>query len=40
MKELRNQMNRMLQGIEIKVRYLKPNYYELGPKAAKLLARR
>ena len=41
MKEVRNQINIILQQeIEIKARYLKQNYYELGPKDAKLLARR
>ena len=41
MKEVRNQINRIRQQeIEIKAMYLKQNYYELGPKAAKLLVRR
>lgn len=41
MKETRQRINDMLQyEVELKARYLKQNYYESGPKAAKLLARR
>lgn len=40
-KEVRQKINHILQQeIETKLRYLKQNYYESGPKAAKLLARR
>lgn len=39
--EIRKKINELLQQeVEIKARYLKQNYYESGPKAARLLARR
>ena len=41
MKEVRNQINRILQQeIEIKARFLNQNYYELGLKATRLLAKK
>ena len=41
MSEVRKEINNLLQcETETKVRYLKQNYYESGPKAMKLLARR
>lgn len=41
MEETRQRINDLLQyEVELKARYLKQNYYESGPKAAKLLARR
>lgn len=41
MNEVRKEINNLLQHeVETKARYLKQNYYESGPKAMKLLARR
>lgn len=40
MNEVRKKINNLLQyESETKARYLEQNYYESGPKAAKLLAR-
>ena len=41
LKEIRHKINVLLQQeVEMKTRYLKQTYYEVGPKAAKLLARK
>lgn len=41
LKETRNKIGELLQQeVEAKARYLKQSYYEVGPKAAKLLARK
>lgn len=41
MKEIRHKINEVLQQeVELKVRYLKQSYYEISPKAVKLLARK
>ena len=41
LKDIRYKINELLQqDVEMKARYLKQTYYEIGPKAAKLLARK